>query len=76
MGLNKSQVVILLQHTDGRLELWGGLAEICRNHDYKYNILIRKKYPFNHDDWTFSKIPFRAIAPPILGGIRHLSIKK
>lgn len=62
MGLNQNQVVILMQHTDGRQEIFGGLAEICRVHRYTYNTLIKKKYPFSHDGWAFSKLPFRKVS--------------
>jgi hypothetical protein len=50
--------VILIEKEDAR-EVYGSLSEICDLKGYVYNTLVRKKFPFDHDGWKFSKIPFR-----------------
>lgn len=50
--------VIIL--TDGNtFEVWGSLQEICNQKGYKYNTLVKNKYPFEHQGLQFIKVKFK-----------------
>ena len=57
--MRKKANVIVISHLDGRVEAWGSLLEICRKKGFSYHTLKTKSFPFEHEDWRFSKVSYR-----------------
>lgn len=53
----KTNVIIIAYN--GKIEVWGSLAEICRVHKLKYSKLSKKKFPFEYEGIIFEKHKYR-----------------
>ena len=54
--MNKNIIIL----TNGEFhEAWGSLVEICKEKNFSYNYLKRKKYPFTYKGLNFIRVPFR-----------------
>lgn len=66
MAAKKAIKNVIYIKRNGKEEVWGSLTEICDLHGFPYATLARKKFPFEHLGWQFSKIPFRQKSKEVL----------
>jgi len=56
--MKRDNIIVLTK--DEITETWGSLTECCREHtEFPYHSLKTKKFPFNWEGWTFTKVPHR-----------------
>ena len=58
-GKQKAIKNVIVIERGEQMECWGSLTEICKVYVYNYNTMSKKKFPFEHNKWSFRKIPFR-----------------
>lgn len=53
--------IIVILKDNKPIATYGGIKEICEVFNLPYHSLKAKKFPFSYDEYTFYKLPFRAV---------------
>jgi len=52
----EKKVNLILLKQGGQVEVWGSLTKLCRGHNFSYNFLKKKSFPFEYKGLKFEKV--------------------